>query len=103
MLASNDFVRLDKAIDKVLNNDPNIVEEGRKELNELNSKGICDDALFFWRADAYAQAYYKLIERGEENKRMLERAISDYKRLIDSGYYEHLRQQLAEWEKEYNS
>lgn len=103
MLTQDQIIQLDNAINKILDNNPEIVNEGRNELNELNKSGVLDDALFFWRADAYAQAYYKLKERGEENKRMLERSISDYKRLIDSCYYEHLRPQLAEWEKEYNS
>lgn len=100
MLTKEEIMRLDRAIDKVLSDNDEIVIEGRNELNDLNKNGVFDDALFFWRADAYAQQYYKGKASGEENKSLLQKAVFDYKRLISKGCYEHLRPKLEEWENE---
>lgn len=100
MLTKEEIKRLDEAIDKVLSDNLETVTEGRNELNELNKNGVFDDALFFWRGDANAQQYYSGKASGKEDKSLLQKAISDYKRLINKDYYEHLRPKLAEWEKE---
>lgn len=90
-MTSEEFVKLDKAIDKVL--DSSTVDEGRQELEALMQQGITDDALFFWRADSNYQEYLKT---GDKSK--LQKAIDDYRRLVAKGDYEHLKATLRQWE-----
>ena len=90
MLTKEQINLIDKAIDKIL--DSSTVGEGLKELETL---GVIDEAVIFWRAEALV----KLADQENdqiESKKMISRAIRLYEYLISRGSYDFLKETVEQ-------
>lgn len=86
---------MDKAIDKTFNeNNPQIREEGRKELEKLRGK---DNAIPFFIGYAYEIEYYYT-----QDIRYAQKALNEYKRIYTNGY-NFLSNTIEELEAKVNS